>query len=67
MSSVGKRCVGWGGGLALLLAVGCASSNVYTRPTAQQIGAAEEAVRVARARGADRDAHAAPLGQLALG
>jgi hypothetical protein len=34
---------------------------VYTRPTAQQIGAAEEAVRVARARGADRDAHAAPF------
>jgi hypothetical protein len=34
---------------------------VYTRPTAQQIGAAEEAVRVARARGADRDANAAPF------
>jgi hypothetical protein len=41
--------------------VGCASPNAYTRPNAQQIGAAEEAVRVARARGADRDPNAAPF------
>jgi hypothetical protein len=61
MSSVGKRWVVWGGGLALLVTVGCASPNAYTRPTAQQIGAAEDAVRVARARGADRDTNAAPF------
>jgi hypothetical protein len=61
MSYVGKRGVVWGGGLALLSIVGCASPNVYTRPTTAQIGAADEAVRVARARGADRDAKAAPF------
>jgi hypothetical protein len=61
MSYVGKRGVVWGSGLALLLTVGCASPNAYTRPTSQQIGAAEEAVRVARARGADRDTNAAPF------
>jgi hypothetical protein len=61
MSYAGKRCVVWGGGLALLLTVGCASPNVYTRPTSAQISAADEAVRVARARGADRDTSAAPF------
>jgi hypothetical protein len=61
MSYLGKRWVVGGGGLALLLTVGCASPNVYSRPTPAQISAAEEAVRVARARGADRDASAAPF------
>src|SRR4051794_30543443 len=59
--SYGNRCLVWGGGLALLVTVGCASPNAYTRPTSAQIGAAEEAVRVARARGADRDTNAAPF------
>jgi hypothetical protein len=58
---VGKRGWVWGGGLALLWTVGCASPNVYTRPTTAQISAADEAVRVARARGADRDAKASPF------
>ena len=61
MSYVGKRSVVWGGGLALLLTVGCASPNVYTRPTPTQISAAQEAVQAARARGADRDQKAAPF------
>jgi hypothetical protein len=61
MSYVGKRGVVWGGGLALLLTVGCASPNVYTRPTAAQINAADESVRMARARGADHDEKAAPF------
>jgi hypothetical protein len=61
MSYVGNRGVVWGGGLALLLTVGCASPNVYTRPSPAQIGAADEAVRVARARGADRDDKARPF------
>ena|SRR5688572_2852708 len=61
MSYVGKRCVVWGGGLALLWAVGCASPNYYTRPSAGQISAAEEAVRTARARGANNNPQAAPF------
>jgi hypothetical protein len=48
--------------LALLgLGVGCASPNVYVRPTPAQIAAAEDAVRTARARGADTDPAAAPF------
>jgi hypothetical protein len=51
----------WGGGLALLWAVGCASPNVYTRPSPGQISAAEDAVRAARHRGASKDPQAAPF------
>jgi hypothetical protein len=61
MSYVGKGCVAWGAGLALLWAVGCASPNVYTRPSPGQISAAEDAVNQAKARGADRDVKAAPF------
>jgi uncharacterized protein DUF4398 len=61
MSYVGNRCVVWGGGLALLWAVGCASPNVYTRPSPGQISAAEDAVRAARDRGARQDPQAAPF------
>ena len=61
MSYVGKGFVALGGGLALLWAVGCASPNVYMRPSPAQISAAEDAVRDARARGADHNAQAAPF------
>jgi len=61
MSYVGKRCVVWGGGLALLWAMGCASPNVYTRPSPGQISAAEDSVRAARSRGAQNDPQAAPF------
>jgi hypothetical protein len=61
MSYVGLRGVVLGGGLALLWAVGCASPNVYTRPSPAQISAAEDAVRAARTRGAGNNAQAAPF------
>jgi hypothetical protein len=61
MSYVGKGCVALGGGLALLWAVGCASPNVYTRPSPAQISAAEDAVHAAKVRGADHNAQAAPF------
>jgi hypothetical protein len=52
----------WGGALALLgSVVGCASPNVYTRPSPAQIAAAEDAVHAARARGADGNTQAAPF------
>lgn len=50
-----------GGALALLGAVGCASSSVYTRPSPGMIAAAEDAMNAARAKGADADGRAAPF------
>jgi hypothetical protein len=62
MSYAGKRFgVVLGGAMALLGAVGCASPNVYSRPSPGMIAAAEDAVNAARAKGADRDGKAAPF------
>jgi len=56
---------GWAGAVAAVAALtagaGCASPNVYVRPTTAQIAAAEDAVKVAREKGADRDERAAPF------
>jgi Domain of unknown function (DUF4398) len=61
MSYVENRGMVWGGTLALLLTVGCASPNAYTRPSPEQISAAEDAVQKARARGAHQSPQAAPF------
>jgi hypothetical protein len=61
MSYAGKKTVGIAGLAVLFLGLGCASEKVYMRPSPAQISAAEDAVRTARAHGADQDVNALPF------
>jgi hypothetical protein len=62
MSYAGSKGRVRGGALALLVTMGgCAGPYVYTRPSTEQIASADEAVRVARAKGAETDPQAMPF------